>query len=333
MGPMALVGERNHTYEPVPGWYRLPADVPLEEAIGVAVNSKDEIFVFNRGEPSVIVFDAEGNFLNAWGVGVFVRPHGIWIAPDDTLYLTDDKGHSVRHFSPGGKEIRAIGPVGIPSDAGAEGFDHRTICRPAGPYNLPTNAVTSAAGDIFVADGYGNARIHHFSADAELITSWGSLGSEPGQFIVPHGIGIDSSGHLYVADRENSRIQIFRQDGTFLEEWTDVIRPCEVHISQDDTVYVAELGTRNGLFPWMERKPDAIGGRVSIFNLDGELLARWGGGDNARLPGEFYAAHDIDVDSEGNIYVGEVAVTAAEQRGEDPTGLDTLKKFRRVADE
>lgn len=330
---MSVVGQRNYAYEPVPGWYRLPDDAPLYEAVGVAVNSQDEIFVFNRGEPSVIVLDTQGNFINAWGAGIFVRPHGIWIAPDDTLYLTDDKGHSVRQFSPDGQELRAIGPVGVCSDSGAEGFDHRTICRSAGPYNLPTNAVTTANGDVFVADGYGNARIHHFSADAELIDSWGSAGSGPGEFKVPHGIGIDSAGRLYVADRENSRIQIFQQDGTCLHEWTDVVRPCEVHVSQDDTVYVAELGNRNGLFPWMQRQPDAVGGRISIFNLAGQLLSRWGGGDDARLPGEFYAAHDIDVDSQGNIYVGEVAVTAAQQRGEDTAGLETLKKFRRVADD
>jgi hypothetical protein len=134
-----------------------------------------------------------------------------------------------------------------------------------------------------------------------------------------------------VADRENSRIQIFAQDGTFLTEWTDLVRPCEVHVSQDDTVYVAELGRRNGLFPWMQKIPDALGGRVSIFNLAGELLSRWGGGTDPRLPGEFYAAHDIDVDSHGDVYVGEVAVTAAGLGGDDPRGLETLKKFRRVS--
>jgi DNA-binding beta-propeller fold protein YncE len=327
---MYRVGFGSYLFEPVADWYRLPADVRLAEAIGVAIDSNDNLFVFNRGEPSVIVLDRKGEFLNAWGVGLFVRPHGIWIAPDDTLYLTDDMGHSVRQFTADGTEIRTIGPSGIPSNSGADAFDHRTITQGAGPYNLPTNVVTTADGQIFVADGYGNVRIHHFSHDAQLIKSWGQLGNGPGEFRFPHGIGIDSSGILYVADRENSRIQIFSQDGTYLREWTDVIRPCKVHVTEDDTVYVAELGTRNGLFPWMERKPDAIGGRVSIFNSEGDLLSRWGGGDDATQVGEFYAAHDIAVDSQGDVYVGEVAVTAAALAGDDPNGLPTLRKFCRV---
>jgi DNA-binding beta-propeller fold protein YncE len=327
---MCRVGYGSHLYEPVLDWYRLPADVPLTEAIGVAVDSRDNVYVFNRGEPSVIIFDRNGEFLNAWGIGTFVRPHGIWIAADDTLYLTDDMGHSVRQFTTDGTELRAIGPFGVPSDSGAVDFDHRTIIQGAGPYNLPTNAVTTADGQIFVADGYGNVRIHHFSADAELIKSWGQLGNGPGEFRFPHGIGIDSSGILYVADRENSRIQIFSQDGTYLKEWTDVLRPCEVHVAVDDTIYVAELGTRNGLFPWMKCETDAIGSRVSIFDLEGNLLSRWGGGNDATETGEFYAAHDIAVDSHGDMYVGEVAVTAATLGGEDPKNLPTLRKFRRV---
>ncbi|MFT5527790.1 MAG: DNA-binding beta-propeller fold protein YncE [Pirellulaceae bacterium] len=326
---MQTVGTGDLVYEPATNWHQLPDDVQLVEAIGVAVDSKDNVFVFNRGEPAIIVFDRDGHFLNAWGEGQFVRPHGIWIAPDDTLYLTDDIGHSVRQFSGQGELLRTIGPLGIPSDTGVDDFDFRTIARGGEPFHLPTNATTTSSGDIFVADGYGNARVHHFSKAGELVNSWGQPGDQAGQFNVPHGIAVDRLNRLFVADRENSRIQLFTLEGEFIEQWTDVVRPCAIFIGSDDLVYVAELGSRNGLFPWMERQPNAIGSRVSIFDLAGNCLSRWGGGDDAMLPGEFYAAHDIWVDSRGDIYVGEVAITAANLAGSDPTNSPTLRKFSR----
>ena len=326
---MTIVGSGDLKFEPVPNWEQLPPDVPLTEAIGVAVDSSDRVYIFNRGDPPVIVLDCDGRFLNAWGTGHFQRPHGIWISADDTLYLVDDIGHSVQVFSGTGSRLRSIGPAGTPSESGTEGFDHRHIRRGAPPYNLPTNAVTAPGGATFVADGYGNARIHHFSADGELLHSWGEPGDGPGQFRVPHGLGIDRSGQLYVADRENSRIQKFGPDGSLLETWTDVVRPCQVFVAADQLVYVAELGNHNGLFPWMERPADSVAGRVSIFDLDGNLLSRWGGGYDARRVDAFYAAHDIWVDSAGSVYVGEVARTAARNAGEDTRDLPTLRKFVR----
>ena len=326
---MITVGSGELTYEPVLDWYQLPAEVTSFEAIGVAVDSQDNVFVFNRGNPSILVFDSDGRFRNAWTSDLVVRPHGIWIAEDDTIYLVDDMGHGVRQFTADGNSLRGIGPSGVAADSGAEEFDFRTILHGASPFNLPTNLVVSKSGDIYVTDGYGNARVHRFSSEGVLLDSWGEPGEAPGQFCIPHGIGIDHSGRLYVADRENSRVQIFSKDGDWIDQWTDVIRPCQVYVGADDLVYIAELGARNGLYPWMQRKPGAIGGRVSIFNQEGTLLARWGGGQNAMRPDEFYAAHDICVDSRGDIYVGEVSITAAGLTGEDPHGLPTLRKFLR----
>lgn len=327
---MATVGVGELVFEPVPDWHRLPSDVQLTEAVGVATDSKDRVYVFNRANPPVIVFESDGTFVTAWGDGQFVRPHGIWIAADDTLYLTDDKGHSVKQFSADGKFIRAIGPSGEPSDSGATGFDHRTITHGAGPFNLPTNSIVAPSGEIFVTDGYGNARVHHFSRDGELLSSWGGPGSAAGEFKVPHGLGVDRDGRIYVADRENSRIQIFSPEGRFITEWTDVVRPCEVFVGRDDQVYVAELGARAGLFPWMTRAADAIGSRVSIFDRDGRLLTRWGRGDDPRSPLDFYTAHDIWVDSQGSIYVGEVTLSAPKDGDYDPKTFPTLRKFIRV---
>jgi len=328
---MKTVGTGKLTYQPLPDWHRLPQDVTQFEAIGVAVDSKDNVFVFNRGDPSIIVFASDGSFRNAWNSDLIVRPHGIWISEDDTVYLVDDRGHAVRQFTPEGQHLRAIGSHGAASDSGAEGFDFRKIVRGAAPFNLPTNLVVAPSGDIFVVDGYGNARVHRFSAEGMLIDSWGQPGEARGEFRIPHGLGIDRSGRLYVADRENNRVQIFSADGEWIDAWTDVVRPCQVCVAADDLVYIAELGARNGLFPWMQRMPGAVGGRVSIFDQEGRLLARWGGGRDAMQPGEFYAAHDICVDSRGDVYVGEVSVTAAKLMDEDPAGLPVLRKFvRRV---
>ncbi|MDP6556505.1 MAG: peptidyl-alpha-hydroxyglycine alpha-amidating lyase family protein [Pirellulaceae bacterium] len=324
---MVTVGEGELLFEPVIDWTQLPSDVAIVEAVGVAVDSHDRVFVFNRGGPPVVVLSRDGQFLNAWGDGSFVRPHGIWIANDDTLYLTDDLGHRVQQFTADGELLRTIGPSGEPSTTGVEGFDYRKITHGAEPYNLPTNAIVMSDGEIFVADGYGNARIHHFSADGELLMSWGEPGVAEGQFCIPHGLGVDDRGVLYVADRENSRIQLFNRDGELQDIWTDVIRPCEVFIGRDQLVYIAELGGRAGLFPWLERNSHAIGGRLSIFNRRGELLSRWGGGNDPSSPCEFYAPHDICVDSQGSIYLSEVQLSAAKAMGDDASEWPTLRKF------
>ncbi len=325
----ALLGQGSWQYQPVADWPQIPTDIDFVEAIGVAVSQDDRVFVFNRGNPAVLVFQPDGQFISAWGEDLFVRPHGMTAAQDGTLYLTDDLGHRVGQFTPEGQLLRDIGPAGTPSQTGVSGFDYRSITS-AGPYNLPTNVAVAEDGHLFIADGYGNASIHHFDANGSLVRTWGDSGDATGQFNVPHGICVDARDRVLVADRENSRIQIFDREGTLLQTWTDVIRPCQVFVGEDDIFFVAELGNQNGRFPWQPRPAQPTGGRVSIFDCDGRLLSRWGGGLDARQPDGFYACHDICVDSNGSVYVGEVAVTAATAAGEDAAGLPTLRKFIRV---
>jgi hypothetical protein len=324
-----ILGYGDWQYAPVPDWPQMPDDIGFVEAIGVTVGKDDRVYVFNRANPPVLVFESNGRFVEAWGDDFFVRPHGIVSAPDRTLYLTDDLGHRVAQFTSDGKLLRNIGPSGVPSDTGVRGFDYRDLVA-RGPYNLPTNVAVADDGHLFVADGYGNASIHHFDADGSFVRSWGSSGDADGQFNVPHGISVDSANRILVADRENSRIQIFDREGSLLQLWTDVVRPCQVLAGSDDTFFVAELGNQNGRFPWQPRPDVPTGGRVSIFDRDGELLSRWGGGLDPRRPDGFYACHDIGVDSQGSIYIGEVTVTAATAAGDDATGLPSLRKFVRV---
>jgi DNA-binding beta-propeller fold protein YncE len=188
----------------------------------------------------------------------------------------------------------------------------------------------SAAGEIFVTDGYGNARVHKFSPDGRLLLSWGEAGARPGQFRVPHGIAVDRAGNVVVADRENSRLQFFAPDGKFLAAWNDIARPCQVAVDPAGNLLVAELGYRAGMWPGTSApSPDATGGRVSVFSASGKLLARWGGGENPTAAGDFFAPHDLCLDARGDLYVAEVVMSAGGSRGLVPPDCHTLQKFVR----
>ncbi len=316
-------------YKAIDTWAKLPSGWTWLESTSVAVDSKDRVYVFNRSEHPVMVFDRDGSFLHAWGEGLFVRPHGITIGPDDAVYCTDDMGHTVRKFSPEGELLMTLGVEGNPSDTGATSIDYRTIVRSAGPFHFPTNVALSPKGEIYVSDGYGNARVHKFTQDGELVLSWGDPGSAPGEFHVPHGIAVDQNGYVFVADRENSRIQIFTGEGGFVDDWTDLARPCQVFIDRTGDIYVGELGFLAGMWPGTTAPGGATGGRLSIFDREGKLKARWGGGRNPCTAGDFYAPHDICVDSHGDIYVAEVTMSAGGKRGLVSPDCHSFQKFTR----
>jgi DNA-binding beta-propeller fold protein YncE len=293
----------------------------------VATDSHDRVFVFSRGDRPVAVFDPRGELLFAWENVPFTRPHGITIGPDDSVYCVDDLDHTVKKFTPEGRLIWTLGTSGVGSDTGSTSIDYRTIQRAGPPFHYPTNLAVAPSGDLYISDGYGNARIHRFSPDGKLLQSWGEPGAKPGQFHVPHGIAIDAGGTVYVADRENSRLQLFSPEGQFLRECTDVARPCEVFIDAT-AIYVAELGYRAGMWPGTQPPhAGATGGRVSIFDHSGKLLSRFGGGEHPTEAGDFFAPHDIWLDSRGALYLSEVIRSAA--RGQRPAVGDyhTLQKF------
>jgi DNA-binding beta-propeller fold protein YncE len=174
--------------------------------------------------------------------------------------------------------------------------------------------------------------VHHYSANGTLLHSWGEPGAGRGQFHVPHGIAIDRHGTIWLADRENSRLQLFNQGGEFIREWTDLARPSQVCFDSAGNLYVAELGYLAGMWPGTSfPSPEATGGRVSVFNTDGNLLARWGGGRNPCAAGDFFAPHDIRVDSHGEIYISEVVWSAGANRGLVPATCHSLQKFTPVS--
>jgi DNA-binding beta-propeller fold protein YncE len=312
-------------------WTDLPEGAGFVDVAGIAIDSRDRVFVFNRGARPLMIFDREGRFESSWGEGLFARPHGITIGPDDAVYITDDLDHTIKKFTPDGTLLLTLGKSGSPSETGATSQDFRTICRAGAPFHYPTNVALAADGSLYISDGYGNARVHKFSRDGRHLFSWGEAGAGPGQFHIPHGIAVGPDGTVVVADRENSRLQFFSPDGKFLREWTEIARPCQVVIDAEGVVYVAELGYRAGMWPGTSApSPDSTGGRVSVFDPAGELLARWGGGSNPCAPGDFYAPHDICLDSRGDLYVGEVVWSAGGNLGAVPPGCHALQKFIRT---
>jgi DNA-binding beta-propeller fold protein YncE len=319
------VGNGRFTYRVDDGWEQLPAGFSHLDVSGVAVDSSDRLFVFNRSEHPILVYEPDGRFVRSWGEGIFTDPHGLRIGGDDSVYGVDDFDHTVRKFAPDGQLVWVLGSKDVASNTGFKNDDYRTIVRGGPPFNRPTNLAISTSGDLYVTDGYGNARVHCFSGDGILKFSWGEPGSGPGQFNVPHAVTSDKFGRILVADRENNRIQVFSAKGQFVEEWTGLARPCDIAIDPGGFVFVAELGLYAGPYPFDAPPSDPTKhSRVSILDERGVLQARWGTADFA-ASGSFYAAHCLCLDSAGNLYVGEVNQAAGE--GKVSRECHTLQRF------
>jgi sugar lactone lactonase YvrE len=318
-------------FELVEGWQKRPTDFPLEDISAVCTDSRQNVYLYGRAEHPVSIYDKNGNFLRSWGEGRFSkRSHGMFMTPDDQLYLVDDGINFVGRFTLDGELQQMIGPAGIRSDTGyREGVSPAS--RTAGPYNSPTNAWVAKSGDIYVSDGYRNAAVHRFSRDGKLIRTWGNgVGGGQGQFRVPHGVAVSDDGRVYVADRENDRVQIFTAEGAFVTEWLDIQRPQDIAFDRDGLVYVAELSwfpgeTSTRLGPINDYLP----ARMSIFTPVGELLLRWSDPDPTR-PGNFLAPHDLWVGSDGALFVAEVTEIWAVPRGRATLADHRFQKFARV---
>ena len=315
-------------YDVVEGWEQLPAGYAHRDVAGVAVDGEDRVFLICRGDHPVISYDRKGSFLGSWGEGEFTyRTHGITLGPDGTIWCTDDGNHTVRQFTPSGKLLTTLGTPNTPSDTGYDGKNTLTVSRPGGPFNRPTNLAVGPKGDLYVSDGYGNCRVHRFAPSGELRRSWGVPGTGPGQFYLPHGIAIAVDGRVFVCDRENDRIQIFDPDGEYLGEWTDTQRPTHLVFDGEGRAYVSELGWYQGQTSQRQGPiQEPRYGRVSVYDREGRVLARWGSPD-AAASGSFAAAHGIAVDSRSDIYVSEVTWTFAVSRGHAPEGCHTFQKF------
>ena len=278
---MTTVGTGKYTYTLTENWAKLPAGQTFAMVSAVATDSQDRVYAFQRKDPPIAVFDRQGTFLSSWGNGAFLFAHGISIV-NDIVYLTDRDSSVCLIYTLDGKPIQMLGRHGVHSDTGCE-RPGDLVPRAAGPFNYPSELVPDAAGDLYVSDGYRNARVHRFTPDGHLKFSWGEPGkTAPGHFHLPHSLLV-YEGLVYVCDRENHRIQVFNTDGQFVTMWTDIQQPMDISVDKEGIFYVSE-GRAGG--------PSA---RVSIMNRDGTVLARF----DCRGPG-----HGSWVDSHGDIYLG-----------------------------
>ena len=271
-------GSGKYTYEYAEGWGKLPSGWEWGWIPAIACDSKDNVYVYSRSAHPLVIFDRHGNFLDSWGEDVLEDAHGIYIDADDNVYCTERETHCIRKFNARGELVMTIG---TPHQQGANDGD---------PFRLPTDLAIASNGDLFISDGYGNARVHKYTADGQHLLSWGEWGTGPSQFELSHCVRIKND-EVWICDRTNNRIQIFDLNGAFLSEWPGLKHPDTIYFDpNDDVVYIAELDQQ-----------------VSIYTTDRQLLAQWGGGVKSNKPGEFTACpHGIWADSRGDLYVGEV---------------------------
>ena len=301
---MASIGENGYVYE-LSGEDHgvLPDGWEYKETAGVAVDSDDNVYVFNRGEHPVIVLDRDGSFLRSWGEGTFKVPHGVAFGPDGSVFCIDAGDHTVRKFSLDGRLLMTLGEAGKPT--GRLSGD---------PFHSPTHvAVHPGNGNVYVSDGYGNARVHEFTPDGGLVKSWGESGTDPGQFNTVHNIVVDRDGWVYVADRENHRVQVFDSNGRFEAQWGNLaMASCVALDPTQPVVYLGEFfagipENPGGVGNWTGKR---LGPRVTVLDTGGNILARVGDQPVGPEPGRFYAPHGIAADSKGDLYVAEVSVSA-----------------------
>jgi len=258
-----IVGAGEHIYEVLRPFGKFPDEMKLGSVSHVSVGSNDRVYFYQRKNPPILVFDIEGNLIKSWGEDLLVDGHGVFITKNGDVFAVARGVHEVLKFNAEGELNLRIGNREKPSWQS--------------PFNHPTDVAVSLSGEIYVSDGYGNARVHKFSPEGDLLLSWGRPGSNPGEFHTPHGIWVDKQDKVYVVDRDNNRVQIFDSEGNYLTAWYDFFHPMDIFIDAKGIIYVTDQTPR-----------------FTVVNSEGELLSRGFAPD---------AGHGIWGDSQGNLYL------------------------------
>lgn len=270
LGSVSVLAQDNESYAIDDNWAQLPADQSWDGPTSwVGTDGKGRVMVMVRVAPYFRVFTRDGEFVEAWGEdGLFQNAHSVTFDQDGNIWATDAASHVVYKFSPDGELLQTLGTKGEAGDNSSTTL-----------FNQPNHVAVAPNGDLYVCDGYINARIVHFAPDGTFIRIIGGLeGSEPGQLKVPHGIALDSQGRMLVNDSDNKRISVFDPDGKFIETWPWASRGGIV-VGADDTVYVSDVNA----------------GAVYLLR-DGQLV------DTISVDAR---PHGLAVDSDGAIYVSD----------------------------
>ena len=269
-------------YRPVTDVFKLPRGMNFGQCSSVALNSKGNILVFNRGAHALMEFDGRGNYLRSLAQGVFTHPHGLRVDAEDNIWATDGTSHIVVKMDPRGRVLMVLGVKGSARE-----------WHPAGHlrcFDEPNDVGFGPAGEIYVTQGHGKgeSRVLKFDADGNFIKTWGGEGAGPGQFNVPHSIIADAKGLIYIADRSNQRIQVFDADGTYLRESKHPGTPCGLCLCRDRKHIMLAHGHA---------------GRIMKLDLHGNVLGATGG--QGKAPGQYGEAHFLALDRKENIYVAD----------------------------
>ena len=292
-------------YETAP-FLKLPPGLYLGETIGITTNSKGHVWVYTRSATTrLFEFDEKGNYVKEWGQGVYGLEfaHAVHADPQDNIWVVDEGSNVIMKFNPAGRVVMVLGHR---PDAGAGAAEFPTP--PPGPtekylFRRPTDIAWDAQGNLFVSDGYVNARVVKYDKNGKFITQVGSekAGAEPNQFSTPHGVAVDAQGNVYVADRANRRIQVFDNNLKLKTIYDNIGNSWDVCISPGPHQYLFTSNSNpNGNMPgtW------DITGEIYKMELDGKILGRFG--KAGKQPGAFQVVHQMDCRNPNEILVAEI---------------------------
>jgi streptogramin lyase len=287
-------------YEVDAEWPKRPAGVPWADMPGVAIDGDGNVWCYTRIQPAIQVYSPTGELVKSWATEEESTAHQIKIDKAGNIWLADIGLHLVRKFTPDGKELMHIGTPG------EKGKDETHL-------NMPTDMAIASNGDVFISDGYGNARIVHCDKDGKFIKAWGTLGNTDNRFSIPHAIAIDSKDNIYIADRNNVRVQVYNTEGQLTDSWRNIVVPWGFCITANDDIWVCGSSPMKWRFdPKYPGAPLGCPPKDQIFmkfRPDGKLQQMWTipkATDGKEQPGELNWLHCLALDKDGNIYAGDI---------------------------